>query len=305
MKKIITFMIVMMCAACLGSTVFVNPASTDDTGDGSTNVAGSGGTSAKQTIDGAWIEATSGDTIKLVTGTYDDSAGSQGANWGLDFDLDKTIIIEPETAGTEVNLTLGVIAQGVELTTALSSKTITFNDINFNFDACTSYGFLVSGASASSNLVLDNCDMQLNNGTFIAGIRIAAAWNDITIQNGCNLTVERTANSTGDGQFLELRAALGTITVKDSQVHCLTSVAGGNNTHDNYVWDFLVAGTGVNNVIFINSQFSSTNSIVNNYFGNAYPGIVNQFFADNCTFTNLTTNAASSFPILGLGARCS
>ena len=75
MRSLRAFILILllMCSVCRGAIIYVNPTSTDDTGDGSTATAGTGGTSAKKTISGAMTAASDGDIIKLVAGTYNDS----------------------------------------------------------------------------------------------------------------------------------------------------------------------------------------------------------------------------------------
>ncbi|MBE0536468.1 MAG: hypothetical protein IH624_12440 [Phycisphaerae bacterium] len=92
-------LIMAMCSVAFGAGIYVNPASVDDTGDGSTANAGTGGTSAFRTVAAAIDAAGAGDTIKLVAGDYTESTQT----WCVSLPK-KSFTIEPE-AVEKVTLT--------------------------------------------------------------------------------------------------------------------------------------------------------------------------------------------------------
>ena len=290
MKKWLVAFLMMAAGACFAADMYVDP----------DVAAPGGGTEGNpyKLVDNGWKYVGDGETVYLMAGTYDTS--TQGATWVLDIDLAKSVTFEPYVADTEIDFTFGASAAGIELTANLNNETITFKSINFDFSTTNYYGLYQSGAAAAGNIVFDNCDMVQNNAAFYGGLYIAQNLGSITIQNGSNMSVQRTANNNTKGEFLDLRAALLKLVVKDSQCHCLTSVAGATNAHNNYVFNLSeVAGASVGEVVFINSQFSSANANVFN-IGEA-TGITGHFYAEGCTFTELTENVTSAYPIIGMG----
>lgn len=74
----------------MATPLYVNPAAADDTGDGTTAVL------AKKTIEAAYAAVDDGGSVYLLAGTYDTT--TQGANWYLDFDNNKSVTIKPDPA---------------------------------------------------------------------------------------------------------------------------------------------------------------------------------------------------------------
>jgi len=203
----------------MATPIYVNPASTNDTGDGTTPTAGTGGTSAKKTIDAALNAVDDNGQVILVAGDYSDT--TQGATWQIDFDSGVNINVELiANEGATIALApthalpiyvAGSGPDGKKLT--FTNLTLTCNTANRllqqeGANIMSFVGCIISDIPAEKTNEIDYCA-----GTDTPGIErfincTVTAYNDllrfVNVRDrveiiGCNITVGRTL-WTWDGQ---------------------------------------------------------------------------------------------------------
>ncbi len=226
-----------LLASVLASDLYVNPASTDDTGDGSTATAGSGGTSAKKTLSGAVASSSSNDTIKLVTGTYNDATQI----WSISLP-GKSLTIEPDGAA---NVTMTRTTEGGQSWFNWSGDhslfRYVFNNINFvdeksagiilyfaqdrgsniEFNGCTftpaANGDIVDAAATAVFGVerrIKLIDCTVSSAAYTASLFDLENMRDVYIKN-CTITSSHTSDTS---PLIAITASYGDITIRDSTI---------------------------------------------------------------------------------------
>lgn len=192
MRNFKTFILILllMCSVCWGANIYVNPASTDDTGDGSTATAGTGGTSAKKTISGAMTAASDGDIIKLVAGTYNDSTQI----WSISLPA-KSLTIEPDDSS---NVTITRTSEGgaswFNQATDNSDYRYFFNNIDFVSARADGFVFYFQ-ENYGNNIECNNCSFDITTGGRIVNATTSATIDRKRRYRQMNCTVESKAYS--------------------------------------------------------------------------------------------------------------
>lgn len=192
MRSLRAFILILllMCSVCRGAIIYVNPTSTDDTGDGSTATAGTGGKSAKKTISGAMTAASDGDIIKLVAGTYNDSTQI----WSISLPA-KSLKIEPDGSS---NVTITRTSEGVESwfyqATDNSDYRYIFNNIDFVSTYANGVVFYFQ-ANYGNNIACNDCSFDITTGGRIINATTSATIEIKRRYRQLNCTVESKAYS--------------------------------------------------------------------------------------------------------------
>ncbi len=188
--KTFILILLLICSVCWGANIYVNPASTDDTGDGSTATAGTGGTSAKKSISGAMTAASDGDTIKLVAGIYDDSTQI----WSISLPA-KSLTIEPDGSS---NVTIIRTSEGgaswFNQAADNSDYRYFFNNIDFVSTRANESVFYFQ-TNYGNNIECNDCTFDIPTGGRIVNATTSATIERKRRYRQMNCTVESKAYS--------------------------------------------------------------------------------------------------------------
>jgi len=224
MKKtlILLLVLVLSCSTVLGQTFYVDPAVADDTGTGLSPAT------ALKTIAHAIIyanaHADASSTIKLIAGTYDNTVGSQGANFRISFTGAKDITIEPNNA-PPATITIsgdgfnGAGSDGFYHLLEFNSATanaITLNRLNFvSNNAAVATQMMRRVANDAQTVVYNNCSFNSSLGTYAYQMLWSAGTTKPnTTFNTCTFTTGTTQslinpNKTGTITFSNCSGTIG------------------------------------------------------------------------------------------------
>ena len=170
----------------MAELVYVNPASDDDTGDGTTPNAGSGGTYAFKTLEAAITAIDDGGTIKLVDGTYNVTTQS----WDNLLMVDKSYTIEPYLVSS-ITFTRdsGTSFNWFNAASAYNDRIWTFNNINFVMSKNTSRIFFFETGDGGT-FICNNCYFTPATDSYVLYAITDASITDArrAIFNSCTLT---------------------------------------------------------------------------------------------------------------------
>ena len=153
MKRFILFIIMFLAVCAVGTNYYVDPAMPDDSGDGLSPAT------AEKTIAAAIADCSTGDTVKLLRGTYNTT--TQGANWYLSFAVNsKNVVIESNDATVTLspsNTTYGILLN-------CNSSVITVNNVSIVFPTC--YYSLWRPANKSAAIIFNNDTLEGHSSTY-------------------------------------------------------------------------------------------------------------------------------------------
>lgn len=135
---------------CFAATYYVDPARPNDTGNGTTPAT------AEKTVAAGINDCGDGDTLKLITGTYNTT--TQGANWYILFDAGESaesITIEPYT--TSVTLTTASNQSSHLFWNGADGGSVIFNNIIFSGETSAATSIIRMAANTSNNITFNNC----------------------------------------------------------------------------------------------------------------------------------------------------
>jgi hypothetical protein len=159
-KKLILFLVLMVCQITWAVTYYVDPAIASDANDGSSTTYTGGTTGPIKTIAHCLTHCGEGDTIKLMAGTYPNTLLTLDATWD---NLNVTIESYTTTVTIPTNSNYGSIRVSVENAGYL----ITFKNIIFDLGniGAADKRFLNFDASVDAKFYFENCTI-LNGVTY-------------------------------------------------------------------------------------------------------------------------------------------
>jgi hypothetical protein len=177
MKRLLLLLILLVASPCWAANWYVDADNGNDTtGDGTA-------AAPEKSISAAITDAATGDTIKLIGGTYNDDTQI----WGIDL-LGKNLTIEPNVVGTRITITR--TAEGASsVFRFLADRTgfsYTWNNIDF-VDEKTSGVLFFWYLEVGGNIILNDCTITTasSNAAFTGTTQITnnAIFRKLTLDN--------------------------------------------------------------------------------------------------------------------------
>jgi hypothetical protein len=260
-----------LCLQAFATTYYVNSASSDDTGNGTTT-ATTGANKAKKTISGALAIVSAGDTITIASGTYAESTSSQGCLWcgtsgvACAFASDVTL---QSASGNPADVIITNASSGAYDTTYVAVFRQSASHIylkNLTFQSQTGYATTyVFECEDTSYITLNNCTINgITGNTYLIGLfptGSGISCNNISILN-CTLGQTGTSTIYGISGDPTSTATLHDITLKNNNVRTYaTACSLGDATNvlaDGGSYIAFGAGSGKGFILGMDSATTNT-----------------------------------------------
>ncbi len=147
-KRLVFLLVLVWTCPAFGATKYVATDGNDTAGDGSIG-------NPWLTIQYAFSQINSGDTIKVGAGTYHETANNL-----LDLNRNITATIESQSGNNDVWVKPNTTYYAIQVT---APGTITFNNINFMPIGATCYYLIEGGSVSNYDLTFNDCVMDMNS----------------------------------------------------------------------------------------------------------------------------------------------